>query len=351
MSAGVHSFVEMLQKDGCVRSGELIELMRAEVVNAAAESPSQTGLSSALGCIQGADEESLSRLLGRGPGGKGAAPRVLALALLHLTAAAQQQHHGPHPDDGGPSAFGALAGAGTFVTKFKAELHRVRGVIAAAHEELLARVLHLGQQLPPIPAGSASSSDGGAAADGVTATLNGAPTAAANGNGVHLSPSSSAKQPCLDRVIRTAAELGECARLRDAADRVGAELVALDDCIRDAVDGLARLAAAFDNALVQAAMAAAAAASGGQLLERGGSGGWLGGSSARTALQLQHAAAGLPPLTAVCSHSSPGRQGKYIAGKAAAGQGSCSTAPRLCVLPRCAPSMQPPSLPPPRCAP
>jgi hypothetical protein len=170
---------------------------------------------------------------------------------------------------------------------FEAEMHSARRLVAGAHKELLARLADLGRQLPPT----------------VSAAVTCAP------------PSST-----------VAAEVAACAALRAAADRAASDLVALDDLTRSAVQSMARLAAAYDNALLGAAAAtahmcrdsgedgdAASPCSWQQQRQQQRQPWWRRWQQPR---QRQEGSGMLDgaPVTAVVSHSAPGQQGKYVAG-------------------------------------
>jgi hypothetical protein len=285
--------LECLQEEGAVREATLVALLGAEIRNAR-EQVANRALSATLGAVQGANEESLARVLGHGPGGRGVAPRVMALGLLHLSAQLQQPH-------AGPGSFGPLKAGSEFMAAYEAELLRVRGLLAGAHEELLHRLADLGRQLPPAgtaPAGGAappSAAANDAAPAGLDRADDGAAAAAA----------AAAASPGDAR----AAELEECARLRGDADAAAAALIAVDDAQRAATGALARLAAAYDEVMAEAAarLAAAAAVD-------------AGGSPRKRAARCEAA-----PLTAVCSHSAPGCQGRYTAGEA-----DCLESTRVC---------------------
>jgi len=277
MAATSSSLSDYLKHQGRVRKRDLSSLLTSEVINGL-QKPSKTALSSALECIKGADEESLARILGRGPGGKGAASRVLVLALLHLTTRSSQQQNG-HSS----SSFGAVAGNSSFVLQFEEELQRMSSLIAGVHGALLERLADLGRQLPPVSATTPGSRD----ADRVQPPHHHQPVPQYQSSGELLAA---------------------LHRLQYAADQVAADLVAADDCLRDAVEALAHLAVAYDDALIEAAAASVAVDSscgdGGQQQQLG-----------RSAPALPAVSGSLPPLTAVRSHSAPGPQGKYIAGE------------------------------------
>ncbi|GBF99690.1 vacuolar transporter chaperone [Raphidocelis subcapitata] len=285
-----------LRASGGVQEALLLRLLDAEIANAGARAARGDALSAALRRIRGADEDALASVVGRGPGGRGAAPRVLALALLARAAAGEGDGRRRSTSSAAASPFAALAGGGAFAAAYEGELMRVAAGLAAAQDELLARLADLGAHLPPA-----------AAAD--------CPEPPAP------SPEAAAEA--------AAAELPECARLRAAADAVAEDLIALDDGQRAAVAALAALAAAHDDALLAAA-AGAEGPAGGDDSRHTTEGGCEVAAAAATAeaaaagaceaarLERQRLqrlqAAGPVPLTAVCSHSAPAPAAKYTAG-------------------------------------
>jgi hypothetical protein len=273
MAGALTGTLEGLEAEGAVREAALVALLGAEVRNAR-EQVANRALSAALAAVQGANEEALARVLGRGPGGRGAAPRVMALGLLHLAAQAAEAAGAGVPGAAAPLAsFGALAAGSEFMAAYEAELRRVARLLASGHAELRAALADLGRQLPPAGAAGVAGAAGAAAAAG-EGTAGGAGAAAA-------------------------AELAECARLRAEADAAAARLIALDDAGRAATGALARLAAAYDEVMAEAAARLAAAAAGAPP-----------GSPRKRSGRCE-----APPLTAVRSHSAPGGQGKYTAGE------------------------------------
>ena len=269
----------------------------APVANAEAEQP-LSGVLKALEALKGTSGDFSPLYLARGLKDKdAAAPRVMALALLHL---ASDQPAAP----GRAGSCGELAAASPFIAAFEAEANRLRRLIMGGHAQVLERLAALGRQLPPT-SGSPRNVNGGSAAS----------------MGIGGSNDNDGRDGIGSACAAARTGQATCERLRAAADEVAAALVGLDDCSRAALGVLARLASAYDDAVAMAHAAEAAAVAEAAPAATAGSVahaalvGWPRREQpGRNGLQ----AIGERPVTAVCSHSAPGDRGKYMAGEFAA---------------------------------